>query len=211
MPLTQFTSFVGALVERYDGDGSNDAPGSPKVEYWEFYNEPDAGICTRHAGAIGKEYAQMLAPYIQREKLQIRMQKCCWAELPTTGLRIKNGPFVREFLDDVLENGGGPHFDIMNFHQYPPFAANWGAPNGPGLVEKTRAIRAKLTEYGLDKPIMITESGMHSNDARPRPMTPECRPLRTKLFPRRSADVDTHGLVHALRPGSISVPQWLVT
>ena len=39
--LNDFSEFIGALVERYDGDGLNDAPGSPVIDYWEFYNEPD--------------------------------------------------------------------------------------------------------------------------------------------------------------------------
>ena len=195
VPLTQFTSFVGALVERYDGDGSNDAPGSPKVEYWEFYNEPDAGFIHNDMrwGHSGKEYAQMLAAVYPAVKAANPNAKVLLGGLAYDWFEDQDGPFVREFLDDVLENGGGPHFDIMNFHQYPPFAANWGAPNGPGLVEKTQAIRAKLTEYGLDKPIMITESGMHSNDASTSPMTPELQARYvTMLFSQAlAADVDT--------------------
>jgi len=41
--LPEFVQFVSALVERYDGDGIDDAPGHPVVNYWEIYNEPDAG------------------------------------------------------------------------------------------------------------------------------------------------------------------------
>ena len=85
----------------------------------------------------------------------------------------QGGPFVRSFLDDVLDGRGWEHFDIMNFHAYPPFAAFWGAPNGPGLLEKAQAVRNKLNEYGLEKPLVITEAGMHSNDSPMLPMTPE--------------------------------------
>jgi hypothetical protein len=80
----------------------------------------------------------------------------------------QGGPYVREFLDGVLQNGGGAYFDIMSFHSYPPFAPNW-ATQGPGLYEKTLAIRQKLQEYGLQKPIFITEAGEYSDSSNPHP------------------------------------------
>lgn len=36
-----FADFVRAAVERYDGDGFNDAPGSPRVAVWQIWNEPN--------------------------------------------------------------------------------------------------------------------------------------------------------------------------
>ncbi len=83
----------------------------------------------------------------------------------------QGGPFVRDFLDDVLAAGGGQYFDMMNFHAYPAFSTNW-AVRGPGLLQKTEFIRDKLREYGLDKPIISTESGWHSNDSPGLPGSP---------------------------------------
>jgi hypothetical protein len=195
VPLTRFSSFVGALVERYDGDGIDDAPGSPKVEHWEFYNEPDAGSLRNDNrwGDFGKEYAQMLAAVYPVVKAANPDAKVLLGGIAYDWFEEQDGPFVREFLDDVLKNGGGQYIDIMNFHQYPPFAANWGAPNGPGLVEKADAIRAKLAEYGLEKPLVVSESGMHSNNASTSPMTPEFQARYvTMLFSQvLAADVDT--------------------
>jgi hypothetical protein len=61
--LGDFAEFVGAVVERFDGDGFQDAPGSPVIEFWEFYNEPDAGSWGENTrwGNHGAAYAQMLA------------------------------------------------------------------------------------------------------------------------------------------------------
>ncbi len=195
VPLTRFASFVGALVERYDGDGIDDAPGSPKVEHWEFYNEPDAGSLhnDNRWGDFGKEYAQMLAAVYPVVKAANPNAKVLLGGIAYDWFEDQDGPFVREFLDDVLKNGGGQYIDIMNFHQYPPFAVNWGAPNGPGLVEKTQAIRAKLADYGLEKPLVVSESGMHSNNASNSPMTPELQARYvTMLFSQvLAADVDT--------------------
>ena len=39
--MFQFKQYFREVVERYDGDGYKDAPGSPVVTYWEMYNEPD--------------------------------------------------------------------------------------------------------------------------------------------------------------------------
>ncbi len=36
-----FARFVSAVVERYDGDGFNDAPGSPRIAAWQIWNEPN--------------------------------------------------------------------------------------------------------------------------------------------------------------------------
>lgn len=196
VPLSRFVSFVSAVVERYDGDGVNDAPGSPRVHYWEFYNEPDASFI-RNAyrwGNHGKEYADMLAAVYPAVKAADPTAKVLIGGIAYDWFQDQGGPFVRTFIDDVLANNGGQYFDIMNFHQYPTFAPNWGSPNGPGLVEKTAAIRAKLAEYNVQKPIFITESGMHSNDAVGNPMTPElqARYVTMLLAQTLVANVDVH-------------------
>jgi hypothetical protein len=41
--LPEFVQFMQAVVERYDGDGVDDAPDGLVVKYFEFWNEPDAG------------------------------------------------------------------------------------------------------------------------------------------------------------------------
>ena len=61
--LESFAAFVGAAVERYDGDGFQDAPGSPMVSHWEYYNEPDALIGSGqepHWGGAGDQTAHGL-------------------------------------------------------------------------------------------------------------------------------------------------------
>lgn len=189
-PISRFADFAGALAERYDGDGIDDAPGSPIVQYFEFYNEPDAGNLGRDKrwGNYGKEYAEMLAAVYPAIKNANPNAKVLLGGIAYDWFEEDNGPFVRTFLDTVLANGGGDFFDIMNFHQYPPFAASWGAPNGPGLIEKTNAVRAKLAEFGVNKPLVITESGAHSNDAAGAPMTPELQARNvTMLYTQATA------------------------
>ena len=37
-PLSELAEYLAAAVERYDGDGFQDAPGAPEVHYFELYN-----------------------------------------------------------------------------------------------------------------------------------------------------------------------------
>ncbi|HRJ40365.1 MAG: cellulase family glycosylhydrolase [Caldilineaceae bacterium] len=182
--ISEFTEFMQALVERYDGDGIDDAPGSPVVNYFELYNEPD-GHCSGvfRWGAAGDKYAAMLkaiAPAIKQANPNAKTvfggiafdwfnSKSCDPNALTDNWPVKGGPFVFEFLDDVLKAGGGQYFDVMNFHFYSAFAPNWTRFPGSnglsvGLLEKTNYVRQKLQDYGVgDKPIIITEAGHNSN------------------------------------------------
>lgn len=164
--LDDLAEYLSALVERYDGDGFNDAPGSPIVRHWELYNEPDDTIPLDGAkwGYYGQEYAQLLATAYPAIKAADPQAQVLLGGIAYDWYEGQDGPFYRDFLDDVLGAGGGAYFDIMNFHAYPPFAASWTS-QGPGLLEKTQFMREKLAQYGLHKPIIITESCHHSNDA----------------------------------------------
>jgi hypothetical protein len=167
--IGKFTEFIGALAERYDGDGWQDAPGSPVVDYWEFYNEPDNGSTLYaewgwgywgHSGAL---YAQMLCAVYPVIKAANPRAQVALGGLAYDWFEDWGGPFVREFLDDVLTAGGGQCFDAMNFHYYPAFEPIWFS-YGPGLTGKVNYLRTKLGQYGLaSKPMISTEAGWHSD------------------------------------------------
>ena len=167
--LDDFVMFVEALVRRYNGDGIDDAPGSPVVTHWEFYNEPDAGERPGDLrwGESGDQYANMLAAVYPAVKAANPQAQVVFGGLAYDWFQDQGGPFVREFLDDVLAAGGGNYFDIMNFHSYPAFSSNWTGQmgtNGPGLLEKANFIRNKMeNEYGVFKPMINTEAGWRSN------------------------------------------------
>jgi hypothetical protein len=172
--VDELAQMMRAIAERYDGDGNNDAPGSPEVLYFEMYNEPDAGAvgATARWGEYGDQYAAMLKAVYPAIKSASPKAKVVIGGLSYDFFTDAQdpGPFVRSFLEDVLKNGGGAYFDIMNFHFYPPFGWNWTKQfpmDGPGLVEKTEAIRAVLRKYSVDKPIIVTETAWHNNAATP--------------------------------------------
>jgi hypothetical protein len=175
-PLAEF---MAAVVERYDGDGKDDAPGSPVVNYWEMYNEPDAGdpirarYGTAYWGPFGADYAQMLCTVYPAVKAANPNAKILLGGLAYDWFQEDGGPFVRAFLDDVLAAGGGRCLDGVAFHYYPPFEPVW-APYGPGLSGKANYLRSKLDAYGLNHiPLIVTEAGYHSNYDSNWPSTPE--------------------------------------
>ncbi len=168
--LDDFAQFVGAMVERYDGDGIDDAPGSPIVRYYEFYNEPDNGDeigALRggpYWGPYGQEYADMLCAVYPVAKAASPHAMIVFGGIAHDGFfeGSQITAFVESFPSDVFAAGGGQCFDIMDFHFY-FFAQRPWDDYGPGLLGKANAIRALMQDAGIaDKPMVCTEAGAPS-------------------------------------------------
>lgn len=163
--------FVGALVERYDSDGVDDAPGSPRVRYFELYNEPDNADVGRashggwgywgHNGAGYAELLRALYPVVKQANSQANL---VFGGLALDWFDSEGGIFDEYFLDDVLAACQGQDcFDVMNFHYYPVFRSQW-EPYGTDIIGKANYVRQKLAAYGFaDVPIVCTETGWVSN------------------------------------------------
>ena len=170
VPISQFTDFVGAMVERYDGDGYLDAPGSPVVRYFEFYNEPDATNLWAaeqgyggYWGDYGADYAEMLCASYPVVKAASPGAQVVFGGIAYDSFVDQGGSFKRAFLGDVLAAGGGDCIDYMNFHYYPVFQDTWYA-YGYGLEGKANYLHDQLAAYGVPrKPMMVTEAGWHSD------------------------------------------------
>ena len=194
--LSDFSEFVDALVERYDGDGVLDAPGSPLVKDWEFFNEPDqiSAPNVDNWGDHGTLYAEMLSEVYPVVKAANPQAKVVFGGIAYDWWKetTPDGPFSRAFLDDVLKAGGGANFDVMNFHYYPLFGHNWTTTNHTGFVEKAAAIRAKLQGYSLTKPMIATEIGWHNNPNQNPPSTDETqiRYITILFVQTKAANID---------------------
>lgn len=175
-PISDFAEFMGALAERYDGDGTNDAPGAPVVNHWELYNEPDARADRPDQASwakVGAKYAEMLKAVYPAIKAANPDAQVLMGGIAFDFFEDQGGTFVRSFINEVLQAGGGNYFDIMNFHFYPAFGENWTKSGGTGLPEKTQTIRRILNDYGITKPLMITEMGWHNNNEPTQPSDDE--------------------------------------
>ncbi len=159
--------FVGALVERYDGDGVDDAPGSPRVRYFELYNEPDNAsveIAKKgthgYWGRQGAEYASLLQTLYPVIKAASPQAQLVFGGLALDWFEEQGGPFVKRFLDDVLTACQGHDcFDAMNFHYYPYFRSYW-EPYGADIMGKAAYVRQRLAAHGFgDAPLFCTETG----------------------------------------------------
>jgi len=168
--IPDFVEFVGELVERYDGDGDRDAPGSPVVEYFELFNEPDSSNVDgaesgyhSYWGPYGDRYAAMLCAVYPAVKASNPQASVVLGGLAYDNFITDGGSFNPEFLDDVLAAGGGDCFDVMNFHYYPAYESLW-YPYGNGLAGKAAFLADKLADHGYtDKRTVVTEAGWRSN------------------------------------------------
>jgi hypothetical protein len=160
--ISELTDFMAAAVARYSAPPYN-------VKHWELYNEPDNGsevYAEAGWGYWGNDpdlYAEMLAAVYPKIKMADPDAQVLFGGLAYDYFE-PDGPFVRDFLDKVLQHGGGPYFDIMNFHYYPSFDSTWN-PYGPAIIGKAEYLRGKLAEYGVDKPFICTEISMWSDAA----------------------------------------------
>jgi len=107
-----FADFAADIVERYDGDKYNDAPGSPRVAYWEIWNEPDQPAVWLPAPDAA-EYTQMLCaayPAIKAADPTATVLIGGLTDWDTVG---RDG-----FGDQVVANGGWGCFDVVSFHPF---------------------------------------------------------------------------------------------
>jgi hypothetical protein len=167
-----FAEFLTEAVNRYKKPPFN-------IKYWELGNEIDAPVYPNSRSVFGcwgdgsypyfggEYYAQMLKaayPAIKAADLQ--------AQVLLGGLLLDNpnevtDPMAR-FFEGVLRGGGGPFFDLVNFHSYGSFLGTTGKmynPNWPGsttsLPEKVAFLKTVLNRYGLgSKPLIDTETAL---------------------------------------------------
>lgn len=163
--LSAFSRYVWAVVERYDGDGFADAPGSPVVRYWEFWNEPNVDFFWRPR-PDAEQYVHML----RLSHLAIKVANPSavvvlggmagnGASFPPFGLADEG----RDFLQKVYDSGGGRYFDIANVHLYPYTHELERSELMTTLQDALNETRAVMAVNGdEDKPIWVTEIGFSS-------------------------------------------------
>lgn len=189
-PLQRYQDFVRALVERYDGDGLDDAPGSPVVRHWEIGNEPDLSQSRRGQEDYGSCFGDSPAAYADQlreaflgaraadPQAQILFGAVAYDRFYNgpEGYQPK-GPFNIDFTRQVLEQlhdrygqeAGWPFFQVMAFHNYNDFRQNWDAPDGsrPEIVGKAFQLREQQLrvpgKFDLrELPLFASEVGLPS-------------------------------------------------
>jgi hypothetical protein len=200
--LDELKEFLGAMVERYDGDGIEDAPGNISIKYWQLYAEPDnaseeeAKKGKGYWGYKGADFAEMLKevqPVMKaadpESKIMIgglAYDNFITPTLDCPGPYDDKGIFANCFLTDTLEAGAGEYIDMMAFHYFPFYDYRWGPK---GNIAKAKEIRSILANYGLeDVPMISPETGDFSTRT-PITETEQARQV-VKIFVRgMSADL----------------------
>jgi hypothetical protein len=155
-----FATWAAQVVERYDGDGVDDAPGSPRVDAWEIWNEPDQdGTWLPQADPAA--YAALLRAAYDTIK----------AADPTAlvlngGVMTFDSIGVGGFMDQVVAHAGWDSFDVLSLHpwliDHPPDSPDLINPRErfdvtiPGRIAMARHW---VEQHGGGKPIWITEVG----------------------------------------------------
>jgi len=183
-----YLRFIRQAVERYDGDGVDDAPGSPVVDVWQVENEPD--IFWRDSP---QSYALLLAQSGRVIREANPRARVAIAGVGTPegfgGRRDFYSPVFAE-LDRLRGGSQDRYFDIFDFHWY-PFSYCYDymieppepLPGGRRInfTDYVRDIRLRLGQHGYaDAPIFVTETAQYDGTPLPSrsfPPGPERRPL----------------------------------
>ena len=160
-----------SLVERYDGDGFDDAPNGATVGWWQVGNEvdfdPEVGDVSGegdYGGCFGDDpaaYARHLTTAYRAAKsadpsARIGFGPVAWdrftAETMPPGWTAPAGPYAQDFTQRVLESLYAseahdpdlPFFDFLGLHNYNDNAHFWDDPvRGRELVARVSSYRAE--------------------------------------------------------------------
>jgi hypothetical protein len=175
--FAEFAAFMGWMAARYKGS----------VQYWEIGNEPDidpslvpadqafgcwGDIADPYYG--GEHYGKMLkavTPAIKRANPSAQVVVGGLALLdPETTNPAYGKP--EKFFEGILRAGAGDSFDSVAYHSYPGYTnrpldydydrapyTKW-APMGGYTIGKAKFLRAVMAKYGVDKPLMLNETGL---------------------------------------------------
>lgn len=172
--VAEYAEFAGWMAERYDGDGGDDAPGSPRVAYWQIWNEPNDTALWPNVG--GGEAGRRL----RYGQLLVAAHGAIKAADPTArvvigGTYIYDGSCAGGVCDgfNFLNAEGGVFrqvpaarqaFDVFAVHPYIPT----DQPDSPAIPRvitlegRLRAARAWLSDPTVgrpDAPLWVTELG----------------------------------------------------
>ena len=105
--MDDYKSFLLKLVDRYDGDGSNDMPGLIKpIKYWDIMNEPEFKMFFKGSE---KDFVEIFnfSSKVIREKQPDAVIVMAGA----AGMFPKNKKYWKSVLPQIKD-----HFDIANIH-----------------------------------------------------------------------------------------------
>ncbi len=143
--MNTWLTYVRNVVERYDGDGVDDAPGSPRLRFWEVWNEQNIPLYWPPQPDV-EEYIALLAA-----TREVILEADPTATIVLGGLAGGGSAYLQQ----VYEAGGSEFFDVVSIHVYshPMF----GVAPVQALVESVRAVMDAKGDAAA--PLWLTETG----------------------------------------------------
>ena len=141
--MDDYKNFLLKLVDRYDGDGSNDMPGLTKpIKYWDIMNEPEFKMFFKGSEEDFVEIFNFSSKVIKEKQPDAVIVMAGAA-----GMFPENKKYWKSALPKIKD-----HFDIANIHHI----------SGPdGQCDKELWVdefAALLKSTNIDKPIWVTEA-----------------------------------------------------
>ncbi len=157
--LVSYEKFVRAAAERYDGDGVDDAPGSPVINYWQIHNEVNLSFFWGETPELYAKLFKLSYDAIKEANPNATVALAGMSEPVALTFGINN---YIDILNELHEIGGT--FDIFDIHWY-GFIGNYKVhpePNDISLSEfMTVDLPAALTNFENIE-VWSTENGTYS-------------------------------------------------
>jgi len=159
--LDLYSNFIKKAVERYDADGIDDAPGSPRIDYYQVENEVDGGFW----GGTKEDYTLLLKTTYKAIK-----EADPTAKVAIAGMAGRMD-YYKELLAEIEKIKDSPndrYFDVFDYHIvtiYPNYKGNVFTAEGSPSEVKVTSVQEMLNEYGYgDVDVFITEMSAYDGD-----------------------------------------------
>ncbi len=156
--IEAYKQFLTAMVERYDGDGVEDAAGSPVVQYFQIENEVDGNFWDD----TPEKYGELL-------KIAYKTVKAANpnAKVIIAGVSIARGFFdhyvpVFDYLSANADSAGLSCFDVFDLHWYGA-VDEYSELSGYSFTGFLASVRSELANRGWDSdmPIWVSETATY--------------------------------------------------
>ena len=167
--MKAFETFIRKAAERYNGNGVDDAPGSPVVSAWQIANEVDGNLSWRDSM---EKYAELL-------KVSSRaIRSVSNSKIAIAGMLGSDG--INKYKEILNYLRGDRAFDIFDLHWHAVGGGNYIHQRGRGRVENfdnyVESVRTMLNNTGYENvEIWITE--MSSSHKMPYGRTEEAQAI----------------------------------
>lgn len=182
--IEKYQSFLKKVVEKFDGDGIDDAPGSPIVKYWQIENELDG-----FWRDTPRNYAFLVKTSYRAIKESDPSAKIVLGGIATPeGYNKFYVPMLDE-LDKMKKSNDERFFDVVDFHWSIETGGNYKATKGHTMKKFITNLRNKFDSLGYnDVSIWITEMSSYSGKPSAFPYKPDGF-LRKRTETEHAADL----------------------